>query len=60
MLCLPGLTFKGVTLSIYVEVKSLRTENNNYLAGGLKEPVNKGFWHQEVYNNPSSFSKQEA
>ena len=29
------LTFKGVTLSIHIEVKSCRTENNNCLVAGL-------------------------
>ena len=53
-LCLPGLTFKGIRLFIYIEINSCRTKNNICLVGGLQEHgdqtfvdsyKNKGFSH---------------
>ena len=42
-LCLPGLTFKAITLFIHIEIKSCRTENNNFLVGSLQECPHQTF-----------------
>ena len=36
-LCLPGLTFKAISLFVHIEIKICRTENNICLLEGLQE-----------------------
>ena len=42
-LCLLGVTFKGVTLFLYIEIKSCIMESNICLVGGLQEHCNQTY-----------------
>lgn len=57
--CLPGLTFKAVTLFIHIEINSCRRENNIYLAKVYRNILTRLTWTAKREKDYTSYVESD-